>query len=270
MQRPREAELQEGQGAYQEATPEEAADVLELMEEHEPRLNNSVAFAEQLGQELQELDEGRMARPGHREAKGSDLDIDIPPEFQDPNTCYRKLQAGPEQLILFETLKQSFESSLINHITNIFEVQNFFEGVKAHLAQGVKEEEVSFHLDYSKQELQKVIKKYPGKEVRRALESLYRTMHKSLSPEENLVPVLWKAMEQEFTRQYREFEELVQSCYAGLKLQRVAVTQVQDLTLCLVEPHPAGPGLAIQLVQIPLQSLPVLQQIKIATQLVVT
>lgn len=67
-----------------------------------------------------------------------------------------------------------------------FLLQNFSEGL---LAQEVKEEEVSFHLDYSKQELQKVIKKYPGKEVRRTLESLYRTMHKSLSPEENLVPV---------------------------------------------------------------------------------
>lgn len=30
---------------------------------------------------------GRTARPGCREAKGSDLDIDIPPEFQDPDTC---------------------------------------------------------------------------------------------------------------------------------------------------------------------------------------
>lgn len=57
MQGPQEAELQEGQGAYQEVTPEEAADVLELMEEHEPLLHNSMALAEQLGQELQELDE---------------------------------------------------------------------------------------------------------------------------------------------------------------------------------------------------------------------
>lgn len=57
------------------------------------------------------------------------------------------------------------------------------------MAQGVKEEEVSFHLAYSKQELRKVIEKYPGKEVKRALETLYKKIVKSLSPEENLLPV---------------------------------------------------------------------------------
>uniref|UniRef100_A0A8C9NMY1 Exocyst complex component 1 n=1 Tax=Serinus canaria TaxID=9135 RepID=A0A8C9NMY1_SERCA len=96
-------------------------------------------------------------------------------------------------------------------------LKHFFEGVKARLAQGVKEEEVSFQLAYSKQELRKVIEKYPGKEVKRALESLYRTIQKQLSPEENLLPVVWQAMEQGsgFIQQYREFEELIQCCYAG-------------------------------------------------------
>ncbi|NXC04686.1 EXOC1 protein, partial [Orthonyx spaldingii] len=94
-------------------------------------------------------------------------------------------------------------------------LSHFFEGVKARLAQGVKEEEVSFQLAYSKQELRKVIEKYPGKEVKRALETLYRKIHKYLSPEENLLPVVWQAMEREFIRQYREFEELIQRCYAG-------------------------------------------------------
>ncbi|NWH60784.1 EXOC1 protein, partial [Geococcyx californianus] len=92
---------------------------------------------------------------------------------------------------------------------------HFFEGVKARVAQGVKEEEVSFQLAYSKQELRKVIEKYPGKEVKRALETLYRKIHKYLSPEENLLPVVWHAMEQEFIRQYQEFEDLIQRCYAG-------------------------------------------------------
>ncbi|NWV24979.1 EXOC1 protein, partial [Origma solitaria] len=94
-------------------------------------------------------------------------------------------------------------------------LNHFFDGVKACLAQGVKAEEVSFQLAYSKQELRKVIEKYPGKEVKRALETLYRKIHKYLSPEENLLPVVWQAMEQEFMRQYREFEELIQRCYAG-------------------------------------------------------
>uniref|UniRef100_A0A8C3SKB1 Exocyst complex component Sec3 PIP2-binding N-terminal domain-containing protein n=1 Tax=Chelydra serpentina TaxID=8475 RepID=A0A8C3SKB1_CHESE len=94
-------------------------------------------------------------------------------------------------------------------------LNHFFEGVKARVAQGVKEEEVSFQLAYSKQELRKVIEKYPGKEVKRALDTLYRKIHKYLSPEENLLPVVWRAMEQEFIRQYREFENLIQCCYPG-------------------------------------------------------
>ncbi|XP_009638979.1 exocyst complex component 1 [Egretta garzetta] len=94
-------------------------------------------------------------------------------------------------------------------------LNHFFEGVKARVAQGVKEEEVSFQLAYSKQELRRVIDKYPGKEVKRALETLYKKIHKYLSPEENLLPVVWHAMEQEFIRQYREFEDLIQRCYAG-------------------------------------------------------
>ncbi|XP_064015383.1 exocyst complex component 1-like [Pogoniulus pusillus] len=94
-------------------------------------------------------------------------------------------------------------------------LHHFFEGVKACVAQGVKEEEVSFQLAYSKQELRKVIEKYPGKEVKRALETLYRTTQKHLSPEENLLQVVWQAMQQELIGQYQEFQHLIQCCYAG-------------------------------------------------------
>ncbi|XP_059680572.1 exocyst complex component 1 [Gavia stellata] len=111
---------------------------------------------------------------------------------------------------------EHMEKYVIKYLGQPLEKLNhFFEGVKARVAQGVKEEEVSFQLAYSKQELRKVIEKYPGKEVKKALETLYRKIHKYLSPEENLLPVVWHAMEQEFIRQYREFEDLIQRCYAG-------------------------------------------------------
>ncbi|NXA45872.1 EXOC1 protein, partial [Nothocercus julius] len=111
---------------------------------------------------------------------------------------------------------QHLEKYVIKYLGQPLEKLNhFFEGVKARVAQGVKEEEVSFHLAYSKQELRKVIEKYPGKEVKRALETLYRKIHKDLSPEENLLPVVWHAMEQLFIQQYQEFEDLIQRCYAG-------------------------------------------------------
>ncbi|XP_075369428.1 exocyst complex component 1-like [Mycteria americana] len=111
---------------------------------------------------------------------------------------------------------EHMEKYVIKYLGQPLEKLNhFFEGVKARVAQGVKEEEVSFQLAYSKQELRKVIEKYPGKEVKRALETLYRKIHKYLSPEENLLPVVWHAMEQEFIHQYQEFEDLIQRCYAG-------------------------------------------------------
>ncbi|XP_074771563.1 exocyst complex component 1-like [Athene noctua] len=111
---------------------------------------------------------------------------------------------------------EHMEKYVIKYLGQPLEKLNhFFEGVKARVAQGVKEEEVSFQLAYSKQELRKVIEKYPGKEVKRALETLYRKIHKYLSPEENLLPVVWHAMEQEFIRQYQEFEDLIQRCYEG-------------------------------------------------------
>ncbi|KAK4806245.1 hypothetical protein QYF61_013389 [Mycteria americana] len=50
-------------------------------------------------------------------------------------------------------------------------------------------------------------------------------------------------------------------------LHGVAVTQVQDLALGLVEPHTIDLGPSIQPVQVPLQSLPTLKQINTPTQL---
>ncbi|KAK4830676.1 hypothetical protein QYF61_012776 [Mycteria americana] len=50
-------------------------------------------------------------------------------------------------------------------------------------------------------------------------------------------------------------------------LHGVAVAQVQDLALGLVKPHTIDLGPSIQPVQVPLQSLPTLQQINIPTQL---
>ncbi|KAJ7414838.1 integral membrane protein dgcr2 idd [Willisornis vidua] len=47
----------------------------------------------------------------------------------------------------------------------------------------------------------------------------------------------------------------------------VVVTQVQDLALYLIGPQTIGLRQLIQLIQIPLQSLPTLQQIKTPTQL---
>lgn len=67
--------------------------------------------------------------------------------------------------------------------------QHFFEGVEARVAQGIREEEVSYQLAFNKQELRKVIKEYPGKEVKKGLDNLYKKVDKHLCEEENLLQV---------------------------------------------------------------------------------
>ncbi|XP_056414323.1 exocyst complex component 1 isoform X6 [Hyla sarda] len=91
----------------------------------------------------------------------------------------------------------------------------FFEGVKARVAQGIGYDEVSYQLAFSKQELRKVIKDYPGKEVKKGLDNLYRKVDKHLCEEENLLQVVWHTMQDEFIRQYKHFEGLIEKCYTG-------------------------------------------------------
>uniref|UniRef100_A0A8C4GRU9 Exocyst complex component 1 n=1 Tax=Dicentrarchus labrax TaxID=13489 RepID=A0A8C4GRU9_DICLA len=93
--------------------------------------------------------------------------------------------------------------------------KHFFEGVEARVAQGVREEEVSYQLAFSKQELRKVIKEYPGKEVKKGLDNLYKKVDKHLCEEESLLQVVWHSMQDEFIRQYKHFEDLIGRCYPG-------------------------------------------------------
>uniref|UniRef100_A0A8B9JXM9 Exocyst complex component 1 n=1 Tax=Astyanax mexicanus TaxID=7994 RepID=A0A8B9JXM9_ASTMX len=92
---------------------------------------------------------------------------------------------------------------------------HFFEGVEARVAQGVREEEVSYQLAFNKQELRKVIKEYPGKEVKKGLDNLYKKVDKHLCEEESLLQVVWHSMQDEFIRQYKHFEGLINRCYPG-------------------------------------------------------
>lgn len=71
----------------------------------------------------------------------------------------------------------------------LYALQHFFEGVEARVAQGVREDEVSYQLAFNKQELRKVIKEYPGKEVKKGLDNLYKKVDKHLCEEESLLQV---------------------------------------------------------------------------------
>ncbi|XP_062419330.1 exocyst complex component 1 isoform X2 [Pungitius pungitius] len=108
------------------------------------------------------------------------------------------------------------QSYVINSLGQPLEKLNhFFEGVEARVAQGVREEEVSYQLAFNKQELRKVIKEYPGKEVKKGLDNLYKKVDKHLCDEESLLQVVWHSMQDEFIRQYKHFEDLIGRCYPG-------------------------------------------------------
>ncbi|XP_078024642.1 exocyst complex component 1 isoform X3 [Epinephelus lanceolatus] len=108
------------------------------------------------------------------------------------------------------------QSYVINSLGQPLEKLNhFFEGVEARVAQGVREEEVSYQLAFNKQELRKVIKEYPGKEVKKGLDNLYKKVDKHLCEEESLLQVVWHSMQDEFIRQYKHFEDLIGRCYPG-------------------------------------------------------
>ncbi|XP_074649870.1 exocyst complex component 1-like [Tubulanus polymorphus] len=91
----------------------------------------------------------------------------------------------------------------------------FFDGIESRVAAGVKMEEVGYQLAFSKQEVKKVIKEYPGKEVKKGLEHLSKKVEKHLCDEENLFQVVWLNMQDEFIKQYKYFETLIQQCYPG-------------------------------------------------------
>lgn len=111
---------------------------------------------------------------------------------------------------------EALRAYVINYFGRPLDKLNvFFEGVQQKVAQGVKETEISYQMAYSKQELRKVIGLYPAREVKKGLESLYKKVEKHLCEEENLLQVVWRAMQEEFIAQYNYLEERIQRCYAG-------------------------------------------------------
>ncbi|CAG9854021.1 unnamed protein product [Phyllotreta striolata] len=116
--------------------------------------------------------------------------------------------------------KQKYNDALTAYVTLYFgrpleKLNTFFEGVQARVASGIKASEVSYQLAFNKQELRKVINQYPGSQVKKGLEALYKKVEKHLSEEENLLQVVWRAMQEEFIRQYKTLEDLIHQCYPG-------------------------------------------------------
>ncbi|RUS86833.1 hypothetical protein EGW08_005429 [Elysia chlorotica] len=114
--------------------------------------------------------------------------------------------------------KQRYTENLKAYTVNLLgrpleKLHIFFEGVEARISAGVKPEEVGYQLAFSKQELRKVIKEYPGKEVKKNLEHLNKKVEKQLCEEENLIQVVWHEMQDVFINQYKYYDDLMCRCY---------------------------------------------------------
>lgn len=120
--------------------------------------------------------------------------------------------------------KMQYEAALDAYVTRYFgrpleKVNTFFDGVQAKVAQGVKEEEISFQLAFSKQELRRVLQMVTLKEVRKGLEEMYRRVEKhAFEPKSNLIEVIWHAMQTEFLSQYKAIQGMIERCYPSSNL----------------------------------------------------
>jgi hypothetical protein len=95
---------------------------------------------------------------------------------------------------------------------------DFFEGVEGLLKTGPADE-VSYHVQFSKGALKEVIKKYPGKELKKGLELLYKRVDKHFTEEEGLLQVVWRGIQEECCRQLRKYEELMTKCYPEISIR---------------------------------------------------
>ncbi|KAI9015084.1 exocyst complex component Sec3-domain-containing protein [Gaertneriomyces semiglobifer] len=89
---------------------------------------------------------------------------------------------------------------------------DFFDGVESLLKTNTPEE-VNYHVQYNRSALKEVLKKYPGKEIKKGLESLYKRVEKHYPDEDGLLQVIWRGIQEEFAKTYKRYEELIGSCY---------------------------------------------------------
>ena len=96
----------------------------------------------------------------------------------------------------------------------------FFEGVESHLKKGTKPEEIGFISEFHKQELRRCVSLYPGKEVRKGLETIFKKVDKHLSSELGMNQVVLHQMQTQMIALYKNINDLIYRCYpdTGIKL----------------------------------------------------
>ena len=95
----------------------------------------------------------------------------------------------------------------------------FFEGVESQLKKGTKPEEIGFISEFHKTELRRCVSMYPGKEVRKVLDSIYKKVDKHLSPEMGMNQVVWHHMQTQLIAQFNNITRLIERCYSDANVK---------------------------------------------------
>ncbi|ETN84038.1 hypothetical protein NECAME_07065 [Necator americanus] len=107
----------------------------------------------------------------------------------------------------------------------------FFEAIQNAIEmRGTKPDEISYQPQFSRVELKKVIAMYPGKEVKKGLEQLYRKVEKHLVDHSSLLQVVWREMQDQFLKQLQGYQRLMATCYPGSKID--LEVSVEDVLSC--------------------------------------
>ncbi|KAI6221221.1 Exocyst complex component 1 [Aphelenchoides besseyi] len=122
-----------------------------------------------------------------------------------------------------ESVKKKYQENMrfyvFDHLGRPLEkLHLFFESVEYAIHTGIRAEEISFQQQFSRVELKKVIGAYPGKDVKKGLESLYTKVEKHLSSDSQLLQVVWRDMQEEFLKQLKHYQTLIVRCYPNSRM----------------------------------------------------
>ncbi|CAG8722305.1 34551_t:CDS:10, partial [Racocetra persica] len=101
------------------------------------------------------------------------------------------------KIMVLEPFMRYARISYDRHLEVYAKSVEFFEGIESLLRTTSAPEEVGFRLKYSKDALKKVVSQYPGKEIKKDLNSLYKRVDKHFTEEEGLLQVVWRSIEEE-------------------------------------------------------------------------
>ncbi|CAG8434427.1 1984_t:CDS:10 [Ambispora gerdemannii] len=101
----------------------------------------------------------------------------------------------------------------------------FFDGIDNLLKTTAAPEEVGFHLRYSKDALKKVVSQFPGKEIKRGLESSYKRVDRHFTQEEGLLQVVWRSIQTTLINNHKHFTSIINKCYPDTNISLEFTTE---------------------------------------------